>query len=63
MTRCFAPRARAIAYSATAVLPALVCAETSTDSPRSCRGQPRPCESFCLAFAGLAHTGLPCMPW
>ena len=36
MTRCFALKARAMAYSATAVFPAEVCADTKTDSFRSC---------------------------
>ena len=35
MTRCLSLNAIAIAYSATTVLPALVCAATSTDSRRS----------------------------
>lgn len=35
MTRCLALNAIAIAYSATTVLPALVCAATNTDSPLS----------------------------
>ena len=41
MTRCLSRKAIAMAYSATTVLPALVCAATSTDSRRSCRRRRR----------------------
>jgi len=37
MTRCLSLKAMAMAYSATTVFPADVCAATSTDSLRSCK--------------------------